>query len=97
MTTNPTAPVCRGSTPRAVARAKRQTAQRCDMNERPTCGTCPHRISYGCKGAAGYCYAQPYGAAAKETQIGLDSPGCIHHPDMPAYVEAWKLAREKPQ
>ena len=29
--------------------------------------------------------------------VESDSPGCIHHPDMPAYVEAWKLAREKPQ
>jgi len=61
---------------------------------RPTCGTCPHKL-VGQRKAENYCYALP-SVDAKPVPIDDISPGCIHHPDMAAYVAAWKRNKGTP-
>lgn len=47
---------------------------------RPTCGTCPHRVN-------GACYLQPAGWQDDHWgPVKEDRPGCQHHPDMPDWV-----------
>ena len=69
------------------------------MNERPKCGSCPHRIGHEEQTYDGRdyayavvhrCSAVPYPVGSDSPQVGEHDDGCIHHPDMPAYVEAWK-------
>lgn len=57
---------------------------------RPSCGTCPHRVRY--RDSYGCARETPRGVAIGDTLLAAapyvqpDYPGCIHHPDMPDWV-----------
>lgn len=57
---------------------------------RPTCGTCPHRVRY--RDSYGCARETPRGVVVGDTVLAAapyvqpDYPGCIHHPDMPDWV-----------
>ena len=62
---------------------------------RPSCGTCPHRVLY--RDSYGCARDTPRGVIVGDTVLAAapyvppDYPGCIHHPDMPDW-----LAQQRP-
>lgn len=64
--------------------------------DRPTCGTCPHRVLY--RGSYGCARETPSGVIVGDTVLAAapyvpaDYPGCQHHPHM----GRWLATREEP-
>ena len=66
------------------------------MTDRPTCGSCPHRVRY--RDSYGCARETPRGVIVGDTVLAAapyvppDYPGCQHHPHM----GRWLASREEP-
>jgi len=59
---------------------------------RPTCGTCPHRVGIECFLLPPECQDDGMAPTVKETR-----PCCQHHPDMPDWVAQQRQPVQQPQ